>query len=136
MWSFLAKVDPNTVIGVLTLFGSVGGWLWHKARGEATSSFAETINGAIDSIVFEMFGELTDDEASRANVQGYLASIRARVERHVWTVLAKRNVPRNPTTERLVHAAIERASGMLARELAERRARVASQRDPRVTVSK
>jgi outer membrane murein-binding lipoprotein Lpp len=121
---WLSKVDPNVAIGVLSLVGTVAGWAYRKARGEQTSSFRETINAAVDSMAFEMFAEITDAEAARANAQGFLASVRARVEKHAWSVLEKRGVPRTALTERIVHEAIERASAMLARELAERRARV------------
>lgn len=117
-WS---KLDPDHVIYALTFLSSVAGWLWKKAHGEKQATFKETVNAVIDSIVLEMFGELDDSDVLRVNIQGYLASTRARVEKHGWDVLSKRGVPRNAATERLFHAAIERASAMVARDLVDRR---------------
>lgn len=43
----LSKLDPNLLLGVITLLGSLAGWAWKRARGEKTASITEVLTAAI-----------------------------------------------------------------------------------------
>lgn len=135
--SWLTKVDPNVAISVLTFVSTAATWAYRRMVGKQQASFKSTINSAIDALVLEVFDDATisDGDLARVNLQGFLRAARDRAEKTIWAVMVKRGIPRNPTTERYVHEAIERASAELGKELAERRKRAASTPHPGVTIS-
>ena len=122
MWSWLAGVDPDKALAVLTFIGTVGGWIYRKAKGQEQEGFKSIVNEAIDNFILEMFDELTDDQAVIVNVKGYVAAARAKIDKHIWSVLQKLGVPKTKTTERWVAEARERGTAKLANLVLERRA--------------
>jgi len=119
--NWLLKLDPDTVVMAISLMSSVGGWIWHKIRGETQQSFRSVIGSVVDNLIFEV---LDNDEAvARAEMKGYLRYARDYVTKHAWDVFAKRGVPRNAATERLFNEAIEAGVKRVQAEILARRAR-------------
>lgn len=111
---WIAQTNPNVVLPVL---GVVATWVWNRAHGDKTAIW----RSLIDSILHTFMVELLDKYDPKTDVAAFLTRARTEVESKVWTVLAKRGVPRNPTTERWVHEAIEKASAWLGNEAAKLR---------------
>lgn len=114
---WLTKIDPNNVLFALSVFGTLGTWVYHKIRGEKTDSFSSIIGHVMDNFI----AELMDQYVPTEDVTAYLKKARDYIEERVWTVLSKRGVPRIPLTESLVHSAIEKGTAYLGNELAKRR---------------
>lgn len=114
MWSWLSKVDPNVVLPVLF---TVGGWLWSKVAGKKANTIERTVKGAIGSIL----AELVDIIPAGVPVEQYLKTSRGYVEKYVWKALQKRGIPKNKTTEKIVHMILEESTLELAQEMAARR---------------
>ncbi len=131
MWSWLGKIDPDTVVWVVSIAGSfVWSRLWGKAR--------EGVEKAIDAVVDNFILEFLDREPHPSiELNGYVDRARKFIDDRAWPILAKRGVKRSKTAEALLNAAIERGTAKLRREIAERRkARAeASATDTRVTIS-
>jgi hypothetical protein len=114
MLPWLLKLDPNVVVPVLL---TVGGWLYHKIAGKNAETLERIVAGVIGSIL----SEIVDHVPSSVPVETYLKGARLYVEDRVWKVLQKRGVPKNATTEKLVHMALEEAVNQLGKKLAEER---------------
>ena len=113
---WLSKISPDAALGALTFLGTLGTWAW--ARGKQTQSFSSS--NIIDDIMENFLHELLDDYNETDKIATYLNHARDFVEKQAWKVLAKRKIPRNAVTERLLHAAIERMTAKLANKIAER----------------
>ena len=116
MWntigSWFAKSDPTVLIPtVLTL----GGWLWHKIRGEKTQTLSQIVKTVFDNFAHEML----DKASVQDDVTEYLKKARKYMEERMWTVLKKRGVPKNRVTEKLAHEAIEKSTVWLAGKIRE-----------------
>lgn len=112
-WSLL--VEKLAVPAVLTL----GAWVWAKVTGKREEK--KERRSVLDDIVENMIYELLDRYPLGVEVETYLKSSRGYVEKYIWSVAAKRGIPRNKATELLASAAIERGTRLLAREVAELR---------------
>lgn len=112
--NWLSKVDPNIVIPVVT---TVGAWLWRKVAGKKANDIERTIKGAIGSLL----AEVIDMVPPGVSVEQYLKTSRGYVEKYVWRALQKRGIPKNKTTEKIVHMVLEEAAHELADELAAKR---------------
>jgi hypothetical protein len=118
--NWLSKLDPNTVIPILSLLSAVGGWIWDRARGRTTQSFSSVIDSVIDNLINELLDHPPSDEMK---LDGYLKMARGYIDSKIWTVLTKRGIPKNALTTRLLHSAIEAGTDRLGREVLERRKR-------------
>jgi hypothetical protein len=98
---------------VVTVVTTVGGWLWNKARGKKAESLQSIIASMIDNLVHE----LVDNYSGNTSVADYLKTARKYIDERAWIVLKKRGVPRNATTEKFLHQAIERGTSWLASEV-------------------
>lgn len=96
---------------------SVGGWLWHKIRGEKKTAQRSVLDDVVDQFVYEQL----DRYPLGVDVETYLKNSRGYFEKYIWDVAQKRGIPRNKTTELLVHAAIERGGKLLAEEVSRLR---------------
>lgn len=112
-WS---KLDPDTVVTVLGFLGTVAMYLWNKARGKTTETFRETIAKAFDSMVTELLGKYSGEDVAE-----YLKTGRKYISERLTEVMTKRNIPRNPLTERLVNEAMEAATAKLGNEIIARK---------------
>lgn len=130
--NWLSQLSPDTVIPVLSLLASVGGWVWDRARGRETASFTSTIKSAVDNFIVELLDNAPSDDAvvMEGYVEKYMNRARDYIENRVWSALKKRGVPRNKLTERLLHESIEAGTARLGRELLERRKRLLEARQP------
>lgn len=115
MWQWLYKIDPNTVVFVLSIAGS---YVWSKLSGRTRETVEKAIDAVIDNFVLEFLAREPHDTVE---LQGYIARARTFIEVRVWPVLQKRGVPKNATTVRLLDAAIERGTAALRREIEQRR---------------
>jgi len=117
MWNWISHLDPNVVFGIV---GTGLTWLYHKASGKK----AESITSIIDSIINNFVHELLDSYVpANGDVTEYLKKARKYIEDRIWIVLAKRKVPKNSITVKLVHEATERCTAWLASEVREIRQR-------------
>lgn len=116
MWDWLSKIDPTVALTVVT---TVGGWLWNKARGKKVESLQSIISSVIDNLVHELIDNYS---SGNSNVTEYLKTARKYIDDRAWTVLKKRGIPRNATTEKFLHQAIERGTSWLAGEVRSLRA--------------
>jgi len=112
--NWLSKVDPNVALPVVL---TAAGWLWHKITGKKADGIERTIKAAIGSIL----AEVVDIVPAGVPVEEYLKRSRVYVEKYVWTALQKRGIPKNKTTEKIVHMCIEEAGRELGEQLAASR---------------
>ena len=111
---WLSKMNPDTLIGALSLFGTVAYWLYNKARGKKTETFEQTIGHAFDNFA----AELLDTYLPTEDAIAFMKRARLYIEERAWRVLAKRGVPRNKLTEQFVHKGIERVVAYLGNKAA------------------
>lgn len=114
LFDWLGQTNPNLVIPMV---GAVATWLWAKAHGDKNSTW----RSLIDSVLHTFMVEMLDQYLPTMDVQTFLKQARATTEKKIWTVLAKRGVPQNKTTEKWVHEAIEKSSAWLGNEAAKLR---------------
>ena len=107
-------LQPNNV--VLPTLAGLGVWVWHKLRGEKAASWQDAVSGAVSTLAQEAITQWVPG----GTVADGLTFVRAYVEREIWAVLTKRNIPRNGITEPLVHAAVEQATAGLVNVIAQR----------------
>ena len=114
-------MDWNLIIDKLAIpvLLTVGGWVWTRIRGK-DKDISEA-RSLLDDIVENFIYELLDKYPLNVSVETYLKGSRAYIEQEVWKAASKRGIPRNKTTERLLHAAIERGTAILAKEVARLR---------------
>ncbi len=93
--SFVNQIDPNLVVGILVALGT---YLWHKARGDKTTSARDIL----DSIVTQVINSDGVD----------LENVKARTEAKCRAALAKAGI-KGTLAETLVHEAVEYASAQL-----------------------
>jgi hypothetical protein len=117
MWNWITHLDPNAVLAVV---GTAAAWLYHKASGKKNESISSIINNIINNFVHELLDSYLP---ASGDVTEYLKKSRKYIEDRIWIVLAKRNIPKNSTTARLVHEATERCTSWLASEVREARQR-------------
>lgn len=121
---WLTKIDPNTV---LWLLGALGGYVWSHLSKRHRATVEDIIGGAVRAIL----SEIADHVPTQIPLESWLAGARAYVLKprgsqppRIWVALGKLKIPQTPLTERIVAAAVERATSELAdRIAAERRAR-------------
>lgn len=106
MWSWLAKIDPNTIVALL---GSLFGFVWLKLKHERTPSLSETIA----AFARQKVNELVTNPAAVATARDAIADA-------IWKGLALVKVKRSAALEPLVASAVEIAIAELGRLLLER----------------
>jgi DNA polymerase III delta subunit len=99
---------------------TLGAWIWAKVTGKREEK--KENRSLLDDIVENFIYELLDKYPLKVDVETYLKHSRAYIEERIWKIAAKRGVPRNKTTEKLLHAAIERGTRLLASEVNKLRA--------------
>ena len=104
-------MDQNTVALLVGAGVSLVTWLYNMARGRKTDAMADVISGIVDNAILTAVVEATSDPAGAV----------ALVENGLWFALLKAGIPRNTTTELLVHAAVQQGVA-LAIETAKQRA--------------
>lgn len=114
MWAWLSKIDPDTAIMIIT---AVGGWLYSKVRGERLKTVEEIVNGAVKAIL----SEIAEHVPTNVPIDTWLTGARRYVNERIWKALAKVHVAKSPALERLVAAALERATSDLSHRIAEER---------------
>lgn len=115
MWSWLAQIDPNVVVGLVV---AVGTFAWRKLGGDARELASSIVDAVIDNFVLELLASPPHDTVE---IDGYIKRARTFIEARVWGILAKRGVKKTKAAQELVHAAIERATAELRREILNRR---------------
>ncbi len=72
----LSNLDPNLVAGIFTLLGTLGGWLYNKARGKKTQDLTELLDEAITAEVLDAVedGETLDTIEDRLTNTALLLS--------------------------------------------------------------
>ncbi len=93
----LSKLDPNVAALLIGAGVSLVTWLYHKARGQKSDTLADVISGIVDNAIHTAVVEADSDPSGTV----------ALVENGLWFSLLKAKVPRNATTEMLVHAAVQ-----------------------------
>lgn len=107
-------LQPNNI--VLPALASLGVWVWHRLRGEKAATWQDALTGAVSTIAQEAITRWVPG----GTVADGLAFVRAYVEKNIWDVASKRNIPRNALTEPVVHAAVEQATAGLVGVIAQR----------------
>ncbi len=116
MWSWLYKIDPNTVFVVVS---TLGGWLYHKIAGKRAKTIEEIVAGAVKAIL----SEIAEHVPTNVPIELWLKGARTYVSDRIWKALEKVGIGKSPALERIVSAALERATAELAERIAaERRA--------------
>jgi hypothetical protein len=105
---------------VFAVVTTVGAWLYSKASGKKSESVSSIISNIVNNFVHELLDSYVP---SNGDVAEYLKKSRKYIEERIWTVLAKRKIPKNSTTIKLVHEATERCTLWLATEIREIRQR-------------
>ncbi len=91
------KLSPDTIALLVGAGISLITWFADKVRGRKTATFASVIRGIVDNAIHTAVVEADSDPAGTV----------ALVENGLWFSLLKAKVPRNATTEMLVHAAVQ-----------------------------
>lgn len=116
MWAFLAQLDPNLVLAVLTGVGTVATWLYRKARGQKVDSLKDTLWHALEGVAIK----LAESDAT-------VETARSKLTAAAWEMLGRIKVPRNALSEMLVSEAVERGvTEVRKRILAKKNAAAAS----------
>jgi hypothetical protein len=111
MWNWISSLDPNAVFAVVT---TVGAWLYNKASGKKSESVSSVVGSVINNFVHELLDSYVP---ANGDVTEYLKKSRKYIEERIWVVLAKRKIPKNSTTIKLVNEATERSTSWLASEI-------------------
>ena len=100
LWHFVSSptVAPVIVGGAL--------WVWHKLHGEKAASWQDIVS----EVGTALANEAISTWAPGGNLADGMTYVRDYIERRIWDVLTKRNVPRNAITEPIIHAVIEGAT--------------------------
>ena len=117
LWHFVSNIDPNLAFLTITTLGT---WLWHKVSGQTRDQANKIVNAVIDNLLTQLMASLPDP-AHSVSIDQYIKNASAWMESEVWSLLAKRGVPRNSTTEAYVHEAIVRADTALRPRVQQRR---------------
>lgn len=115
--NWLNQLDPNAVLGALTLISTIGTWVYHKLRGDKVKSFGDTIAQVLNNFV----PELLDTYASSEDIATFMGRARKFIESKAWMVLSKRGVPRNKLTEGLLHQGVEKVVAEIGNRAAQLR---------------
>lgn len=114
MWSWLIKVDPNTVLAIVSV---VGAWVYRRIAGDRAKTIEEIVNGAVRAIL----AEIAEHVPTSVPVETWLTGARTYVLSRIWTALAKVKIKKSPELERIVKAALEKATAEIAHRIAEER---------------
>lgn len=114
MWSWLIKVDPNVVLAIVS---TVGAWVYRRVAGDKARTIEEIVNGAVKTIL----AEIAEHVPSQVPVEQWLTGARSYVLSRIWTALAKVKIKKSPELERIVKAALEKATAEVAHRIAEER---------------
>jgi hypothetical protein len=104
--STIANIMSETGItysDVALVAGIVGGWLWHKARGDKTKTAREVLEDVVRQVLYSDGVDLDN--------------VKSRAESKIREALAKRNVT-GKLAEALVHEFVEYAAAELAERFA------------------
>lgn len=116
MWDFLKSIDPNLLTVIASGVVAAATWGYHKIRGDKQQSATDMAKAVIGNLAHELLDRYSDQP-----IEEYLATARVYIEDQIWSILAKRKVPRNSLTEYPVHLAIEEGTQWLAGQLAQLR---------------
>lgn len=105
MEKWIDKLDPNVVIPII----GVGlTWLWHRMRGQKTTSLRDILDAAITTAVHRL---LADPQA--------LGKARDRLTAYAYEAMERHGLPRNAWSEALVKLAVEEGMAELSDKLHE-----------------
>lgn len=104
MWSWLSKLDPNTVLGALAVIGSVATWAYHKVRGDQAASFEDTFRGLGKQVIHLLMADTSVTAATEP------AILKARASELLWKLVGT-SIPRNALTEGIANTLIEHVVG-------------------------
>ena len=110
MIDWLSQVNPNVILPIV--FSGLA-WLYHKARGDTKQAHKSLFDDIVENFIYEML----DKYPLNVSVDTYLKSSRQYIEKEIWKVAQKRGIPKNSTTEKLLHSAMERGTAILSREI-------------------
>src|SRR5262249_44074591 len=102
---WLALLDPNVVMILVSLLGMSGTWLYHKIKGDKATSVSDLIDSILANISHELLSEYSGQDLA-----SYLSDARDKFENLIWQILAKRGVQKTEILEPVVHLAVEKAS--------------------------
>lgn len=109
--SWLSKIDPNTVIGLIGLLGTVATWAWSKLHGNKVASFTDVITGLGKQAIHTL---MLDPTVIAATDTKELAARAA----SVLTGLARSiGIPSNAITDALIQATAQHVVGDVLAEL-------------------
>jgi len=100
MWSWLSKIDPNTVLLGVSLIGSVVTWAYHSIRGDEKESAGDLAEGTarqLAQVAVDMYGKLPPQQA-QLQIAGWMTD-------KLWGELGKAGIQRNPALDLIVRAA-------------------------------
>lgn len=105
MWSWLTKIDPNTVIAIVVALGT---YVYHQiAGGSKAPSFGDQLK-AFGRQVLQIV--LADPAVSVANVEPLITS-------ELWALATRAGIPRNATTQAIANPIIAELVGEAMAEL-------------------
>ncbi len=93
---YLSKIDPNILFPAIL---AIGGWLYHKARGDKQTTLADTLEGVMRNVLHDLLPLIEADSTE--------AAIREKVTDLAWKGLTKAGVSHGKIADALVKAAIE-----------------------------
>lgn len=111
MLDWLGKLDPNTVISLVVLVGSLGAWAVKKIRGEQTDSLDDLLRGFGKQVIHVL---LTDPQVTAAISPDALKKL---ASEQLWKLASLAKVPRNATTNALADNLVEHIVGDTLHEL-------------------
>lgn len=111
MWSWLSKIDPNVVVPLL---GGLATWVWHRVSTNTKADWEGIVKAMLATLTTEILDRYTTDAGDTVE---YLKRVRKYFEDRAWSVLSKRGVPRNKTTEAILNRGIEEATAFVGDEV-------------------
>lgn len=102
----IPNVDPNLISSLITILVGIGGWLWHKARGDKQASIESALGSAIKQEVSRLLHEDTT-----------LDKARAALEWAADAALDRIGIKRSAAVDLVVHALIEDGLARIAERL-------------------
>ncbi len=122
---WLLKLDPNVVFPVVV---GLATWVYRQIAGKKAKTVEQLVDGAVRAILAEVAAHVP----SEVPINTWLSGARRYVEDRIWYALGRVGLHRSPQLERIMRAALERASSEIAARIAEER----RQRAPSLPVAR
>ncbi len=113
MLTWLTKLDPNTVVGALTLLASVAAALWHKAKGDTHDTWADTF----EALGRQLAHDVLANPALATPAAALGGQVRDYVTRELWAAAQRIGIPKTAATSAMVAAVVEQVSADVLDEL-------------------